>query len=176
MSWDVFYLGWPIAPSYISPNAGGGLRCLVSANEYSCAHGAQINFGDLTPYLTYAPFAADVHPDIKGFVFCCVKTHKRIWGTFIERSYFCFYVFFILWLQHTEWVKVGISPRFLATKFPLCNACSRLPSANANFRTQFVFHSFIKILSLVRSHLRSFKRLDAFLQLIFLNRKSFRTL
>jgi hypothetical protein len=28
---------------------GGG----VSANEYSCAHGAQINFGDLTPYLTY---------------------------------------------------------------------------------------------------------------------------
>jgi hypothetical protein len=29
---------------------GGG----VSANEYSCAHGAQINFGDLTSYLTYA--------------------------------------------------------------------------------------------------------------------------
>ncbi len=28
---------------------GGG----VSANEYSCAHGAQINFGDLTPYITY---------------------------------------------------------------------------------------------------------------------------
>jgi hypothetical protein len=27
--------------------------CGVSANEYSCAHGAQINFGDLTPYLTY---------------------------------------------------------------------------------------------------------------------------
>ncbi len=23
------------------------------SNEYSCAHGAQINFGDLTPYLTY---------------------------------------------------------------------------------------------------------------------------
>ncbi len=30
---------------------GGGYR--VSANEYSCAHGAQINLGDLTPYLTY---------------------------------------------------------------------------------------------------------------------------
>ncbi len=28
---------------------GGG--CGVSANEYSCAHGAQINLGDLTPYL-----------------------------------------------------------------------------------------------------------------------------
>ncbi len=28
---------------------GGG----VSANEYSCAHGSPINFGDLTPYFTY---------------------------------------------------------------------------------------------------------------------------
>jgi hypothetical protein len=27
--------------------------CGVSVNEYSYAHGAQINFGDLTPYLTY---------------------------------------------------------------------------------------------------------------------------
>jgi hypothetical protein len=44
---DVVYLGGPIAP-----NAGGG-GCGVSTNEYSCAHGAQINFGDLTPYLTY---------------------------------------------------------------------------------------------------------------------------
>ncbi len=26
----------------------------VSAKEYSCAHGAQINFEDLAPYLTYA--------------------------------------------------------------------------------------------------------------------------
>jgi hypothetical protein len=24
-----------------------------TANEYSCAQGVQINFGDLTPYLTY---------------------------------------------------------------------------------------------------------------------------
>jgi hypothetical protein len=39
----------------MSPNAeeGGGGSVGVSANEYSCAHGAQINFGDLTPYLTY---------------------------------------------------------------------------------------------------------------------------
>ncbi len=29
----------------------GDLRCGVSANEYSCAHGAQISFGD--PYLNY---------------------------------------------------------------------------------------------------------------------------
>jgi hypothetical protein len=32
-------------------NAGEG--CEVSANEYSCAHRAQINSRDVTPYLTY---------------------------------------------------------------------------------------------------------------------------
>jgi hypothetical protein len=32
---------------------GEGGSCGVSANEYSCAHGAQINFGDLSPYLTF---------------------------------------------------------------------------------------------------------------------------
>ncbi len=31
----------------------GGGGCAVSANKYSCAHGGQINFGDLTQYLTY---------------------------------------------------------------------------------------------------------------------------
>jgi hypothetical protein len=31
---------------------GGGGGCGVSANEYSFVHGAKINFGDLTPYLT----------------------------------------------------------------------------------------------------------------------------
>jgi len=31
---------------------GGGGVAGVSANEYSCAHGAQINFGDLSSYLT----------------------------------------------------------------------------------------------------------------------------
>ncbi len=44
-------LEWPIAASYC-PNVGGG-GCGVLANEYICAHGAQINTGDLTPYLTY---------------------------------------------------------------------------------------------------------------------------
>ncbi len=51
---EFVYLGWPIAPSYMSPNAGGGGGgCGVSANEYSCPHGAQINFGDLTSPLVY---------------------------------------------------------------------------------------------------------------------------
>ncbi len=42
---DVVCLGWPIAPG-----EGGGW---VSAKEYSCAQGAQINFRDLTSYLTF---------------------------------------------------------------------------------------------------------------------------
>jgi hypothetical protein len=36
------------------PKCGGRGRCWVSANEYSFSRGAQINFGDLTPYLSYA--------------------------------------------------------------------------------------------------------------------------
>ncbi len=32
---------------------GEGVSCGVSASEYSCAHGAQTNTGDLTPFLTY---------------------------------------------------------------------------------------------------------------------------
>jgi hypothetical protein len=36
------------------PKCGGwGWGCGVPANEYSCAHGAQINFGDPASYLTY---------------------------------------------------------------------------------------------------------------------------
>ncbi len=35
------------------PISGVGGGCGVSANKYSCAHGAQINFDDLTPYLIY---------------------------------------------------------------------------------------------------------------------------
>ncbi len=39
----------------MSQNVGGGEGSGVSANEYSCTYtGAQINFGDLTPYLSYA--------------------------------------------------------------------------------------------------------------------------
>ncbi len=37
----------------MSTNSGGGGGGRVAGNEDTCAHGAQINFGDLTPYLTY---------------------------------------------------------------------------------------------------------------------------
>ncbi len=62
---DVVFLGWPLAPSYTSPTVGGGGSCGFSANEYNELRGlsqwvhlytgAQINFSDLTPYLTYEP-------------------------------------------------------------------------------------------------------------------------
>ncbi len=63
---DVVYLGsigWPIASSYMSPNAGGG-GSSVLGGELRLAGSqpkstAQINFGDLTPYLTYAWNKAD---------------------------------------------------------------------------------------------------------------------
>ncbi len=53
-----FFIGRPkraLVLSYMGPNAGGegGRSREVSANEYSCTHETQINFGDLTPYLTY---------------------------------------------------------------------------------------------------------------------------
>ncbi len=53
LQWDVVYLGWPVAPSCMSPNAGGGESCGVSAMRVQLYTRAQINFGDLTPYLTY---------------------------------------------------------------------------------------------------------------------------
>ncbi len=44
---DVVYLGWPIAPSYMSSNARGGGGVAVS-QPMCIVTGAQINFGDLT--------------------------------------------------------------------------------------------------------------------------------
>jgi hypothetical protein len=47
-------LSWLTNSALYEPKCrGGGGGCGVSANEYSCAHGAQINFRDLTPHLTY---------------------------------------------------------------------------------------------------------------------------
>ncbi len=56
---DVVYLDWPIAPSYMSPNAGGGGELRGLSQWVKLYTGAQISFGDLTPYLTYELFAKD---------------------------------------------------------------------------------------------------------------------
>ncbi len=55
---DVVFLDWPIAPYtvYTSPNAwGGGVAGSQPMTKavHITWHGAQINFEDLTPYLTY---------------------------------------------------------------------------------------------------------------------------
>jgi hypothetical protein len=46
----------------MSPNEGGGGSCGVSANEYR----AQINFVDLTPYLTYDHYIKKCLPTPKS--------------------------------------------------------------------------------------------------------------
>ncbi len=45
--------GWPIAPSYMSPNAGRGVAGSQPMSTAVHMEGTRINFGDLTPYLTY---------------------------------------------------------------------------------------------------------------------------
>jgi hypothetical protein len=54
---DVVYLCWPIAPSKYETKCGGregiaGSQPMSIAGHITC-HWAQINFGDLPPYLTY---------------------------------------------------------------------------------------------------------------------------
>ncbi len=59
---DVVYLGRPTEPSYMSPNVGWGGGELRGQSQWVQLYtGAQINFGDLTPYLTYMslPIPAD---------------------------------------------------------------------------------------------------------------------
>jgi hypothetical protein len=50
----LLYLGWPIAPSYMSPNAGGGGKLRGLSQWAQLYTGAPINFGDLTQYLSHA--------------------------------------------------------------------------------------------------------------------------
>ncbi len=45
---DVVYLGWPIAPSYMSPTSGGGWELRGLSHWVQLYTGAQINFGYLT--------------------------------------------------------------------------------------------------------------------------------
>ncbi len=83
---DVVYLacGWPIAPSYVSPNAGGGGNGGVSANEYSCTHGAQINFGDLTPYWMLL-----VNTRKSTSLITQIRLIRRVFDTGDPSSFFC---------------------------------------------------------------------------------------
>jgi hypothetical protein len=61
----------------MSPNAegGGGAGCGLSVNEYSCSYGAQINFGDLTPYLIYGN--SQVGEGLTKFVGSAIQNRTR---------------------------------------------------------------------------------------------------
>ncbi len=50
---DIVYLGWPIATSNVSPNAGEGGELRGLSQWVQLYTGAKINFGDLVPYLIY---------------------------------------------------------------------------------------------------------------------------
>ncbi len=49
-----FRLSWLTNSALVYEPKCGGRDFGASTNKYSCAHEVQINFGDLTPYLTYA--------------------------------------------------------------------------------------------------------------------------
>jgi hypothetical protein len=65
----------------------GGGDCGVSANEYSCAHGAQINFRDLTSYLSYEnTIMVNGNFRFRGFAKKLTEITKTRWqGTVLTR-------------------------------------------------------------------------------------------
>jgi hypothetical protein len=99
----------------MNPNGGverWGGGCGVSANEYSCAHGAQINFVDLTPYLTYVPDNAiatcghgtppPAHPEPASKLFgqtaILLIRKPRVLIPWVEKG-------FVKWLHKGSWMK-----------------------------------------------------------------------
>jgi hypothetical protein len=68
---DVVYLGWPIAPSYMSPNAGGG--GLQGLNQWVqlCTWSPNKEIGDRTPYLSMLSGNSDTR-------FWGTEYHQRI--------------------------------------------------------------------------------------------------
>ncbi len=56
--------------------------CGVSANEYTCSHGAQINVEDLTPYFTYewhnAYMSEVTHSESMLIVRQCIMTQYSV--------------------------------------------------------------------------------------------------
>jgi hypothetical protein len=68
-------LSWLTSSAFEHEPKCGGMG--VSANEYSCAHGAQVNFRDLIPYITYVSDNRNTswfsfHP---SFIQCTFCTH-----------------------------------------------------------------------------------------------------
>jgi hypothetical protein len=74
------------------PNVrGGGGGCGVSANEYSCAHKAQINYEDTTLYLTYA------------LKFLWKSSHAKYKKLNVDYVYSAVYALSLFGLEYTGW-------------------------------------------------------------------------
>ncbi len=117
---------------------GGGGCCGVSANKYSFAHGAQINFGDLTPFWTYAHVRGAASWIGRGFSWDIMfnakdqqsKTDERTSGHIAPSNHFhsqkppssIWLIIFVLYiLQAKEYLLNDIfrGPGFLAVAYDL---------------------------------------------------------
>ncbi len=82
---EICRLSWLTNSALVNePKCGVG-SCEASANEYSCALGAQTSFGDLTPYLTYAWYPY-IKRDITRFLNQSVGIPRRsiiFWASYL---------------------------------------------------------------------------------------------
>ncbi len=97
------HLSWLTNSALVYEPKSGGCGCGVSVNEYSCAHGLQIKFGDLTSYLTngcpveYIPVAGQEHvvpckDDQEQFHY--LNNISKYFKMFISPWYLSFILFF----------------------------------------------------------------------------------
>ncbi len=70
----------------MSPNAGGGGRG-VSAKDYSCAHGAQKTFEDLTPYLTCVLYTRCVYTKLGTNISALFRAILEFVSVLLIKSY-----------------------------------------------------------------------------------------
>ncbi len=81
---DVVYLGWPIAPSYMSPNAGGWGELRGVSQWVHLYTRAQISFGDLTPYLTFVDHTRYSRGRVAGLGPIHTLTFRpKVWYSFL---------------------------------------------------------------------------------------------
>jgi hypothetical protein len=70
----------------------GGWVGGVSANEYSCALGAQINFGNLTPYLTYVIVRTANKGRVRIQYKCRVPRNEIVKPSYFQNRIIMFYL------------------------------------------------------------------------------------
>ena len=114
----------------MSPNAGKWW-CGLSANEYSCAHGVQINFGGLTPYLAYDwNWCRKACCDTPYLIICrsaglppFLQTYISPYSTEFHMSALCNVVMrFCFFLYFNNYIKIDIRTCEAFPNCP-CNYC-----------------------------------------------------